>query len=112
MRNLSVSSLGRINALPVDSCSLVLAASEVRRDQVLGNAQSLAARFNDLSGQLDAFDLESTEALEAKVGELNVLLERLGQINGKLQKVKDLSKQPADLLDLRDQVLRDVSELV
>ena len=88
------------------------AASEVRRDQVLGNAQSLAARFNDLSGQLDAFDLESTEALEAKVGELNVLLERLGQINGKLQKVKDLSKQPADLLDLRDQVLRDVSELV
>ena len=88
------------------------ASSEVRRDQVLGNAESLAARFNDLSAQLDAFDLESKEALEAKVGELNVLLERLGQINGKLQKIKDLSKQPADLLDLRDQVLRDVSELV
>ena len=85
------------------------ASSEVRRDQVLGNAQSLAARFNDLSAQLDAFDLESSEALEAKVGELNVLLERLGQINGKLQKIKDLSKQPADLLDLRDQVLRDIS---
>ena len=85
------------------------ASSEVRRDQVLGSAQSLAARFNDLSAQLDAFDLESTEALEGKLGELNVLLERLGQINGKLQKVKDLSKQPADLLDLRDQVLRDLS---
>ena len=87
------------------------AASEVRRDQVLGNAQSLAARFNDLSAQLDAFDVESSEAINAKVGELNVLLERLGQINGKLQKIKDLSKQPADLLDLRDQVLRDISGL-
>ena len=87
------------------------ASSEVRRDQVLGSAQSLAARFNDLSAQLDAFDVESSEALEAKVGELNVLLERLGQINGKLQKIKDLAKQPADLLDLRDQVLRDISGL-
>ncbi|NCF33317.1 MAG: flagellar hook-associated protein FlgK [Proteobacteria bacterium] len=88
------------------------ASSEVRRDQVLGNAESLAGRFNDLSAQLDAFDVESEEALEAKVGELNVMLERLGQINGKLQKIKDLSKQPADLLDLRDQVLRDISGLV
>ena len=53
------------------------ASSEVRRDQVLGNAESLAARFNDLSAQLDAFDLESKEALEAKVGELHVLLNGL-----------------------------------
>ena len=71
------------------------ASSEVRRDQVLGSAQSLAARFNDLSAQLDAFDVESSEALEAKVGELNVLLERLGQINGKLQKTEeDPAQQP------------------
>ena len=56
-----------------------------------------------MSAQLDAFDVESSEALEAKVGELNVLLERLGQINGKLQKIKDLAKKAAaDLLDLRD----------
>ena len=88
------------------------ASSEVRRDQVLGSANSLAARFNDLAAQLDGFDVESKETLEAKVNELNVLLERLGQVNGKLQKVKDLSKQPADLLNLRDQVLRDVSALV
>lgn len=38
------------------------ASSEVRRDQVLGSANSLAARFNDLAAQLDGFDVKFSHA--------------------------------------------------
>ena len=85
------------------------ASSRVRRDQLLSSASTVTARFRELADRLSAFDLESKEALEIKVEQFNELVAQLSLVNAKLIKVQDLSKQPPDLLDLKDNLLRDLS---
>ena len=85
------------------------ASSRVRRDQLLSSASTVTARFRELADRLSAFDLESKEALETKVEQFNELVAQLSLVNAKLIKVQDLSKQPPDLLDLKDNLLRDLS---
>ena len=79
------------------------------RDQVLNEGQTLAARFNGLATQLDSLDLE-TRRVEERVAKFNALTEQLANINAGLQKSSDVEKQPASLLDSRDQVLPNGSD--
>ena len=81
----------------------------MRRDQLLSSASTVTARFRELADRLSAFDLESKEAIETKVEQFNELVAQLSLVNAKLIKVQDLSKQPPDLLDLKDNLLRDLS---
>ena len=94
-----------LRALSVD------ASSEALRNQVLNEGQTLAARFNSLATQLDSLDLETRKVAEDRVAKFNMLTEQLAGINAGLQKSADVAKQPASLLDSRDQVLRDIAQI-
>ena len=94
-----------LRALSVD------ASSEVLRNQVLNEGQNLASRFNGLATQLDGLDLETRKVAEDRVATFNVLTEQLASINSGLQKSSDVARQPASLLDSRDQVLRQMAEI-
>ena len=94
-----------LRALSVD------ASSEVLRNQVLNEGQTLAARFNGLATQLDNLDLETRRVAEEGIAKFNALSEQLAVINAGLQKTPDVEKQPASLLDSRDQVLRQMAQI-
>jgi len=94
-----------LRALSVD------ASSDVLRNQVVSSGQTLASRFNGLATQLDDLDAETRRIAEDKVGTFNALAEQLASINTNLQKSSDVTKQPANLLDSRDQVLRDLAQI-
>ena len=94
-----------LRALSVD------ASSELLRNQVLNEGQTLASRFNGLATQLDSLDQETRKTAEDRVTKFNVLAEQLAGINAGLQKSSDVEKQPASLLDSRDQVLRDMAQI-
>ena len=85
-------------------------ASTVLRGAFLRDAQGLTSRFGELSTQLDLVDTETQQAVESSVGEINTLAQQLAQVNKQLGKTISLDRQPAELLDQRDLLLRKLSE--
>ena len=85
-------------------------ASTVLRGAFMRDAQALTARFGELSSQLDLVDTETRQAVESSVGEINTLAQQLAQVNNQLNKSPSAEKQPAELLDQRDLLLRKLSE--
>ena len=71
----------------------------------------MANRFNELSARLQDVSFETSEALGVKVVKFNELNQQLAGINEKLLRVQELQKQPPELLDLRDTLLRDIAKL-
>ena len=84
-------------------------ASTVMRGAFMRDAEGLTSRFGELSAQLDLIDTETHDAVESSVGEINTLALQLAQVNKQLAKVPLLERQPAELLDQRDLLLRDLS---
>ena len=84
-------------------------ASTVLRSSFLRDADGLAARFNQLSAQLDLVDNETREAVQSSVTQMNALGAQLASVNQQLSKHRELSRQPAELLDQRDQLLLQLS---
>jgi flagellar hook-associated protein FlgK len=85
-------------------------ASTVLRGAFMRDAQGLTSRFGELSSQLDLVDTETSQAVQASVGEINTLAQQLAQVNKQLGKTNSLDRQPAELLDQRDLLLRKLSE--
>ena len=88
------------------------ASSELLRSQVLGEAKGVASRLNDLAQQLMAIDQETRDISQSKIGTFNVLATELAGVNTKLNRYSDINKQPPDLLDMRDELLRQMSGLL
>ncbi len=84
-------------------------ASTVMRGSFLRDAENLAARFGELSGQLDLVQSETDEAVKGYVNSMNTIFKQLAQVNTQLTKQKSAGLQPADLLDQRDVLLKDLS---
>ena len=87
-------------------------ASTVMRGELYRGAQGVAARFGQISSQLDLIDTETREAVSASLGEVNTISQQLAAINAQMAKVGLASRQPSELLDQRDRLLRQLSELV
>ncbi len=87
-------------------------ASTVLRGELYRGAEAVTARFGQISSQLDMVDTETREVVIAGLGEINTLSSQLAAVNGQLAKVSLASKQPSELLDQRDRLLRQLSELV
>ncbi len=85
-------------------------ASTVLRSSFLRDADGLAARFNQLSAQLDLVDSETREAVQSNVTQMNALAAQIASVNQQLGKYRELSRQPAELLDQRDQLLLQLSQ--
>ncbi len=87
-------------------------ASTVQRSIFLRDAEGLAARFRQLSTQFEMLDNETRQSVETDVGQANSLTTQLAQLNKQLSKHSKVDKQPSELLDQRDLLLRKLSEIM
>ena len=87
-------------------------ASQVTRSNFLRDADGLAARFKQLASQFELLDNETQQSVEADVGQVNSITRQLAQINKQLTKESSASRQPSELLDQRDLLLRNLSGLI
>ena len=87
-------------------------ASPALRGVMLRESEALASRFNGLSGQLTDLRDQSLSALEADVRSVNALSEQIAEVNRQMLKKRSALDQAPELLDRRDQLLRDLSEYV
>jgi flagellar hook-associated protein 1 len=84
-------------------------AALVPRNIFLRDAEGLAARFRQLSQQLELLDNETRQAVETDIGQVNALTQQLAQVNKQLSRHASADKQPPELLDQRDLLLRKLS---
>jgi flagellar hook-associated protein FlgK len=85
-------------------------ASTVQRTAFLRATDGLTSRFAELSGQLDLVADEATQAMQSNLGQFNSLAGQLALLNGQLNREADVKNQPAELLDRRDLLLRQMAE--
>ena len=85
-------------------------ASTVQRSAFLRAAEGLTSRFSELSGQLSLVGDETSQSIESDVGQFNSLANQLSLVNVQLSKEAESKSQPAELLDRRDLLLRQMSE--
>ena len=84
-------------------------ASSVLRGSFIRDAENLATRFGQLSGQLDLVQQETDQLVEGHVNEMNTTISQLAELNVQMTKQKNAAAQPPDLLDQRDKLLKDLS---
>ena len=87
-------------------------ASVVSRSIFVRDADGLAARFRQLAGQFELLDNETRQLVETDVGQVNALTGQLALMNKQLAKHGTVARQPSELLDQRDLLLRELSSLV
>jgi len=81
-------------------------ASVVSRSIFVRDADGLAARFRQLAGQFELLDNETRQLVETDVGQVNALTGQLALMNKQLAKHGTVARQPSELLDQRDLLLR------
>jgi len=84
-------------------------ASTVMRGSFLRDSENIASRFGELSSQLNLVQNETDEAVKSYVNSMNTIVKQLAVVNTQLTRQKSVSMQPADLLDQRDVLLKDLS---
>lgn len=87
-------------------------ASSILRGQFVRDADGLAARFRELSTQMDAVDTETRNTINEKISSINTLSGQLATINKQLARETRVDAQPAELMDQRDRLLTALSKLV
>jgi flagellar hook-associated protein 1 FlgK len=87
-------------------------SSASARQSMLNSAETVAGQFQSIGAQIQQVEDDSWGELEAKTEELNRLATQLASVNDSLSRTVSLEKQPNELLDMRDTLLRDMSELV
>ena len=85
-------------------------ASVIERTSFVTASQGVGSRFSELCGQLKLVQDETHQALESNAQQLNILTEQLALVNQQLTRSPTLKGQPAELLDKRDTLLRQLSE--
>jgi len=87
-------------------------ASPALRGVMLRESEALASRFNGLAGQLSDLGEQSLSAMEADIRSVNSLADQIAEVNRQMLKKSSELDQAPELLDRRDQLLRDLSEYV
>jgi len=87
-------------------------ASVVTRSTFLRDAEGLASRFQQLAGQFELLDNETRQSVDTDVGQINSITQQLGLLNKQMAKHSSADKQPSELLDQRDRLLRELSGLI
>lgn len=88
-------------------------ADATLRQSVLFSAESVTTRFKDMSNQLDEIGQGVNSQIESSVQDLNSAAQHLVGLNQAIVNAKGMpGSQSNDLLDQRDQVLRDLSKVV
>lgn len=84
------------------------ASAPAERQNLLGQANALTTRFQQLQGQFDRLSTEVDSGLVASASEANRLASEIAQLNGRIGSAQTASP---DLLDRRDQMIRDLVSL-
>lgn len=86
-------------------------ASQIARNIFLRDADGLASRFRELSSQFQLLNDETYQAAQNHVGKINALSQQIAQVNQQLSRHSVESKQPSELLDQRDVLLRELAKI-
>lgn len=84
------------------------ASAPAERQNMLGQANALTTRFQQLQGQFDRLSTEVDSGLAASAGEVNRLSSEIAQLNGRIGSAHNAAP---DMLDRRDQMIRDLVAL-
>lgn len=82
------------------------------RADALGKAQTLAQTLNRLSRDVQTLRQDAETQIGVDVGNLNEMLQTLEQINGRLSETTSDPASRANMLDQRDRLVAQVSELI
>ncbi len=87
-------------------------SSTPARDLVLTEAQNLALRFNTLYDRMDELTTTVGRTIEAVISQVNTLADSVAELNQSISESVGRGITPNDLLDEREELLRQMSELV
>jgi flagellar hook-associated protein 1 FlgK len=93
-------SVQNVNAKPGDDAS---------RQLLLSDAQALSNRFNSISSQLTTQNANINGNLTDMADQINKLAATVAQLNQKISEVSKAGGQPNDLLDARNETVRQLS---
>lgn len=82
------------------------------RAVVLNRTDETAARFRSMAGQINDLKRGVGAELQAAVSAVNSLAERIAQVNREVAHASGSGQQPNDLLDKRDQLLKELGTYV
>ncbi|PPA04393.1 flagellar hook-associated protein FlgK [Pseudomonas sp. MWU12-2312b] len=85
---------------------------DTSRQSVLTGAQALSSRFNSIAKQLNDQNTNLNGSLSDMAGQVNKLATSIANLNQKISELSTGSSQPNDLLDSRNEAVRQLSELV
>jgi flagellar hook-associated protein 1 FlgK len=85
---------------------------DTSRQSLLTNAQALSSRFNTIARQLSDQNTSINGSLGDIASQVNKLAGTIAQLNQKISEVSNSGSQPNDLLDTRNEAVRQLSELV
>ena len=87
-------------------------ASVPSRQAALSSAETLAARFQGLSGRLNEMHEGVNSQISSSVGVINAYAKQIAQLNDAIEKTQGAANgnPPNDLLDQRDQLLMDLGK--
>ena len=90
-------------------------SSSSARQVVLSAAESLVSRFTNIESQLNAIDSDIKVGISENIQDLNAISASIADLNLKIvesQSVTTGGQRPNDLLDQRDQLVLELSEIV
>ncbi|MCM5679424.1 flagellar hook-associated protein FlgK [Schlegelella sp. S2-27] len=82
------------------------------RQVALSRMEELASRFRSASEELTSLQAGVTQELKTSVAAANELGRRIADLNQQIARVKGLGHEPNDLLDQRDQLVRELNKYV
>ncbi|MES2958187.1 MAG: flagellar hook-associated protein FlgK [Pseudomonadota bacterium] len=82
------------------------------REVVLARAQDVASRFAAAGAQLDSLQNGVAQDLQNGIAAVNQLTQRIAEVNQQISRASGLGQTPNDLLDLREQLISQLSEHV
>ncbi len=79
---------------------------------VLTRADEAGGRFKVAADRLEQLRLGTRQELDEQIGSINGLADRIAQVNDQVAAALGSGQPPNDLLDLRDQLIRDLNRYV
>ncbi|NCW79153.1 MAG: hypothetical protein EBV64_14620, partial [Oxalobacteraceae bacterium] len=87
-------------------------SSNILRAQFLRDADGVAGRFRELSSQVSTVDTETREATNNTLDKINTLTKQIAVLNKQMVREVSVEGQSPELLDQRDRLLKELSQLV